>query len=724
MRPAPEELPPFREVNHRIPLIDEKKIYRYHLPWCANTIKGDLMAKINRYVKAGWWRPATVTQAAPLLCVAKKNGKLRTVVDAQQRNDNTVHDLTPFPFQDQIRMDVARARYRSKIDLSDAYEQVCIVTEDIWKTAFATPFGTFVSEVMQQGDTNALSTFQRFMTTIFRDFIGQFVHVYLDDIFVYSDMLEEHEQHLAQVFEVLRKAKLFLSRSKCDLYSKDLDCLGHRIDDRGLHADTDKMSRIRNWQTPRSYHEVQRFLGLVNYLAHFMPDVTAYTSPLSAMVHNDQPFVWRALHDKFFEAIKVLACKVPILRPIDRRLPEPIWLICDASIYGIGALYGQGADWQTCQPAGFLSKKFSSAQKAYHTYEQEALAIMEGLLKWEDKLLGRHIHVVTDHKALEFLQGIERPSRHQIRWYEYLARFKYDITYVPGKLNKVADCLSCYHENNNHHDKIPDYDMVNADARLDPEGDDLPQDSKFTSKFWRELHRLMGVKLLMSTSFHPQTDGLSERTIRSITQILRTMVSPDQLDWYEKLPLAEFTLNSAMSSTTGFAPFELNYGYLPRSMSGIQMDTPFHRVREFAQRALTNLEMAHNAIIDSRVSQAFQANKHCQAEPEFEVGDLVYLSTKNLSVPKGRARKLVPKFIGPYKVIESFPNTSNYVLDLPPELKDRHIHPHFHVLLLRKHEANDDALFPRREARAFYDFGVDNSAEWLVDEIVGHEWAG
>ncbi|OJT02305.1 Retrovirus-related Pol polyprotein from transposon 17.6 [Trametes pubescens] len=172
MRPAPEELPPFGEVNHRIPLIDKKKIYRYHLPRCTNAIKGDLMAKINHYVKAGWWRPATVMQAAPLLCVAKKNSKLRTVVDAQQQNDNTVHDLTPFPDQDQIRMDVARARYRFKIDLSDVYEQVRIVTEDIWKTTFATPFGTFISEVMQQGDTNALSMFQCLMTTIFRDFIG------------------------------------------------------------------------------------------------------------------------------------------------------------------------------------------------------------------------------------------------------------------------------------------------------------------------------------------------------------------------------------------------------------------------------------------------------------------------------------------------------------------------------------------------------------------------
>ncbi|OJT01680.1 hypothetical protein TRAPUB_7866 [Trametes pubescens] len=85
---------------------------------------------------------------------------------------------------------------------------------------------------------------------------------------------------------------------------------------------------------------------------------------------------------------------------------------------------------------------------------------MEGLLKWEDKLLGHHIHVVTNHKALEFLQGIERPSHCQICWYKYLARFKYNITYVPGKLNKVADCLSRYHEIDNYHDEIPDYDMI------------------------------------------------------------------------------------------------------------------------------------------------------------------------------------------------------------------------------------------------------------------------
>ena len=410
MRPPPLELPPFREINHSIPLIDPKLQHKYRLPKCPDAMKPQLLEKIERYTAAGWWQRVNTSQAAPLLCIAKKSGKLRTVVDARQRNNNTRKDVTPFPDQDQIRMDVARARYRSKIDLSDAYEQIRIAVEDVWKTAFSTPYGTFISLVMQQGDCNAPATFQSLMTAIFRDCIGRFVHVYLDDIFIFSDTVEEHERHLATVFDRLRKAKLFLSQTKCDLYSKAMDCLGHLIDDRGLHADRDKMKRIRNWRVPRSYNEVQRFLGLVNYLAHFLPEVTGYTAPLADMCRNNRPFVWRPLQDKCFESIKALASRAPILKPIDPKLDEPIWVISDASINGVGAVYGQGPEWQTCRPAGFLSRKFTSAQRAYHTYEREALAIMEALLKWEDKLLGRKIHIITDHKALTFFKGVPNLS--------------------------------------------------------------------------------------------------------------------------------------------------------------------------------------------------------------------------------------------------------------------------------------------------------------------------
>jgi transposase InsO family protein len=994
--PIPLELPPLREVNHHIPLINEDMRYNYHLPRCPEALESELREKTNRYLSAGWWEMKAVYQAAPLLCVPKKSGKLRTVVDARKRNENTFKDVTPFPDQDQIRMDVARAKYRTKIDMSDAYEQIRIDPADVWKTAFASPLGTYVSRVMQQGDCNAPATFQRLMTWIFREYLGLFVRVYLDDIFVFSDTIEEHENHLEITFEVIRSHKMFLSRSKLDLYSEDMDCLGHRIDDRGLHADSDKMGRIIEWRTPRSQHEVQRFVGLVQYIAHFMPDVSAYTSPLEAICRNGQPFYWRPLHQTCLDRIKDLARKTPILKPIDIRLDATIWVICDASAFGIGALYGQGPEWQTCRPAGFMSKKFTSAQRSYKTFEHEALAVIEALMKWEDKLVGRQFCIVTDHEALETIKTSNRDGKsgRLIRWDEYLSRFQFTVMHVPGELNKVADCLSRYYENDRSDELHASHHYVSADVRLDPNHEDLtelrlkelssnqehilarrlrdrnedrvdeanrmehaavidaevpevprpadeddvtvgdalqdgpplheivlgdtdflqavkegyrddtmfnkiiekphhfsmfriedglihtknrlgvdciciprsrfkgkrslpeividhahntlghlgpqrtaeyarrwfwwprmgreiekfchscgtcqmmktsnqakpgllhnlpvpsrpwqsiamdfvgpfPQstgldylwvvicrlttlvhlvpitvrttttelawyytrdivrlhgmpesivsdrDSKFTSRFWRELHRSVGTKLLMSTSFHPQTDGHSERVIRSIGQMLRSMVSPDQKDWVSKIPMIEFALNSSVNSSTGFAPFELTYGYMPRITPFPTEDIKYPGVKAFAQRARANLEMAHDSIIEARVSATYHANRHRSEEVPYEIDDLVYLSTVNLNLPKRRARKLAPKYIGPFRVVDAFPETSNYVLELSSELVARKIHPKFHASLLRPYESNDDLTFPSRESKHFYDFGMPDDDEWLVDEIIGHQF--
>jgi hypothetical protein len=937
-----------------------------------------------------------VYQAAPLLCVPKKSGKLRTVVDARKRNDNTFKDVTPFPDQDQIRMDVARAKYRTKIDMSDAYEQIRVDPNDVWKTAFASPLGTYVSHVMQQGDCNAPATFQRLMTWIYRKYLGDFIRVYLDDIFVYSSTIEGHESHLEIAFEVLRSHKLFISRAKLDMYSEDMDCLGHRIDDHGLHADTDKMERILEWRTPRSQHEVQRLVGLVQYIAHFMPDVSAFTSPLEGICRNGQPFYWRPLHQTCLNRIKDLARKTPILKPVDFTLTDPVWVISDASAFGVGALYGQGPEWQTCRPAGFMSKKFTSAQRSYRTFEHEALAVIEALMKWEDKLIGRQICIVTDHEALETIKTSNRDGKsgRLIRWDEYLSRFRYTVMHVPGELNKVADCLSRYYENDRSDEMHASYHYVSADVRLDPNREDLtelrlrelgtvnsqllarrlrdrsedriaeadklvraaanhdgdavvpaptdapdltvadalqdgpplgevvlgdkdftvavkdgymsdptlskvidkphhfpvfkvvdgliynknrlgndclciprsglkgkrslpdividhahtivghlgpqrtseycrrwfwwprmgidierycnscgtcqmmktsnqakpgllhnlpvptrpwqsiamdfvgpfPQcmgydylwviicrltnlvhlvpitvrtkttdlawfytrdivrlhgmpesivsdrDSKFTSRFWRELHRTVGTKLLMSTSFHPQTDGHSERVIRSIGQMLRSMVSPDQKDWVPKVPMIEFALNSSINGSTGFAPFELTYGYMPRINPFPVEDIKYPGVLAFAQRARANLEMAHDAIIEARVSATYHANRHRSEETPYEEGDLVYLSTANLNLPKRRARKLAPKYIGPFRVNKAHPETSNYSLELSDELVARRIHSTFHASLLRPFEPNDDHLFPSRESKHFYDFGMPDDDEWLVDEIVGHRF--
>ena len=275
--------PPLREINHAIPLVDEQKRYNYHLPCCPDSLKPQLSAKIGEYTTAGLWEAVQSQQAAPMLCIPKKDGRLRTVIDCRKRNDNTVKDVTPFPDQDQIRLDVAHAKYRLKINLSDAYKHVRVEPEAVWKTSFAMMQGTFVSHVMQQGDCNAPSTFQRIMNMVFREFIRVFLHVYLDDLFVYSKSVEEHEKHLKLVLDKIKEFNFYLKQSKVELYAKHVDCLGHLVDNKGLHADADKMAKIREWRMPRNYHNVQQFLGLVQYLAPFLPKVAAYTKPLSSI---------------------------------------------------------------------------------------------------------------------------------------------------------------------------------------------------------------------------------------------------------------------------------------------------------------------------------------------------------------------------------------------------------------------------------------------------------
>ena len=147
------------------------------------------------------------------------------------------------------------------------------------------------------------------------------------------------------------------------------------------------------------------------------------------------------------------------------------------------------------------------------------------------------------------------------------------------------------------------------------------RDTKFTSMFWCELHRLMGTKLLMSTVFHPQADGATEWANRSIGQILRMIINDDQKNWADKCPMVEFALNSSVNTTTGFAPFELNQGYMPQIGMPTTFDTMFKGVKQFVLQAKWDLMAAHDAIIANRIQQMFHANKKRRASDLYHVGD-------------------------------------------------------------------------------------------------------
>ena len=173
------------------------------------------------------------------------------------------------------------------------------------------------------------------------------------------------------------------------------------------------------------------------------------------------------------------------------------------------------------------------------------------------------------------------------------------------------------------------------------------QDVLFTSAFWTHLNHLIGVKLKMSSTYHPETDGSTERANRTIRQMLRSCIGPTQHDWVLKLPAIEFAINSAHSESTGYAPFFLNTGRMPRSMIWTTPENDgYPSVRVYAQKMKNALVAAHDALLTARVKQTEQANKKRRLCP-FVKGDLVYISTKNIRLERGTSRKLFPKFIGP-----------------------------------------------------------------------------
>ena len=335
--PLPLKLPPIHEVLCESPLINESKQLKHRLPKCPEAFCSEFAWKIERHTTTGWWVPAAAKQARPMLCIPKKNGTLCTMFDLWQQNENTWKDATPFPDQDSIHHDIVRANFRSKLDMTEAYEQMHIRPEDVCKTTFSTIIGTFQSQVMQMGNCNVPSTFQQLMTAIFQEFLGRCVHIYL--IFIYSQSIREHIEHIMKVLQWLRELQFYLSKSKHDLYSDKIDCLGHVIDDNGIHTGLDKMQHIREWRVPQNQNKVQKFLGLLQYLVLYMPDIMVYTTPLSGSVQNNQTFQWTPLLDKCFQSIKAIAMPSPILKSVDFNKNEPVWVIMDGSRTGISAMY-------------------------------------------------------------------------------------------------------------------------------------------------------------------------------------------------------------------------------------------------------------------------------------------------------------------------------------------------------------------------------------------------
>jgi hypothetical protein len=826
--------------------------------------------------------------------VQKKNGEKRMCVDYRDLNKISIRNSVAMPRADDLMDQMPGKKVFSSLDMVSAFHQVRIRPGDEHKTGFNTRLGHYEFLVTPFGMINSPATLQTLLNDIFREYIDDFIVIYLDDMLIFSDNEADHAKHLALVAAVLRKHDLRLSLKKCHFYQSEVEFLGHIVGQNGISMDPRKVEAVQAWPVPQTVTHIKQFLGLASYYRKFIDKFSFISTVLSNLTKKDAIWEWGPAQQAAFDGLKLAMTQAPVL-----ALPDPIkgfHLHTDASNFAIAGVLSQEQPDGTFRPIAYQSRKLVPAEVNYPTHEKELLAIVHSLKVWRHYCLGRAVIVFTDHhSSLRYFLTQTGLTGRQGRWAEALAQYSLEIKYIAGTANIVADALSrrpdletekaaprpavqpdeamrapefvglnvvstvrvqtssdirqriisAYPQDldfaahrlrqpalfeqstedgavyyvqgelprlyvphdialyqailEEHHDasghlgvtktlhsvsryfywpkmidsirdyiagcvecqrnksssqkpygllhplQIPDwrwqsisldfmmplpktrggYDGILvivdrlskmlhcfpvhttitgagvAKLYLDnvfrhhgmPESIISDRDPRFTGVFWRELWRLLGTRLAMSSAAHAESDGQTERANRTIQEILRSMVNANQSDWDEHLTKAEFAYNNSVQASTGHTPFYLNYGQHPRmpmtavAEGGSRVPAVLDMLRELH----TGLEQTKLNIGKAQVGQSRVANNRRRPH-DFNVGDLAWLSADNLNRPDVRCDKFASRFEGPFAIIEMIGDAA-VRLKLPTSWT---INNSFHVSRLKKYVGGSASAFTGR----------------------------
>ncbi|GAB2236277.1 hypothetical protein Droror1_Dr00028206, partial [Drosera rotundifolia] len=712
-----------------------------------------------------------------------------------------------------------------------------------------------------------------------RQFLDQFVVVFIDDVLIYSKSDEEHAEHLRLILQTLREHQLYAKFSKCEFWLASVAFLGHIMSGEGVAVDQKKVEAVVDWPRPTTVTEVRSFLGLAGYYRRFIEGFSSIALPLTNLTRKVTKFVWTDSCEKSFQKLKEKLTTAPILAlPSDG---EGFVIYSDASYQGLGCVLMQNG-----RVIAYASRQLKPHEKNYPTHDLELAAVIFALKLWRHYLYGVSCDLFTDHQSLKYIFTQKELNMRQRRWLELIKDYDLTVQYHPGKANVVADALSrragmiascltqqpelirelekleiqpvrassggflgqlvlrptlldrvreaqqidaecqrhvaeisgtgsdfsisdgllryrgrvcvpaiealreellneahcswfsvhpgttkMYRDVREHfwwngmkksiaefvarclvcqqvkieHQKpagllqplpIPEWkwehvtmDFVTG-LPLTQRGHDgiwvvvdrltksahflavnmtystdqladlyirevvrlhgapvsiiSDRETRFSSQYWQSLQEAFGTRLNMSTAYHPQTDGQSERTIQTLEDMLRACTLEWKDSWDSHLPLVEFAYNNSTHSSTGVAPYEALYGRRCR--------TPICWY-EVGERQLLGPELVEEtskkiATIRRSLLTA-QSRQRSYADPrrrkvEFQVGDHVFLRVSPWKgvIRFGKKGKLSPRFIGPFEVLEKIGAVA-YRVALPPSLS--RVHNTFHISMLRKY---------------------------------------
>ncbi|GFT86350.1 retrovirus-related Pol polyprotein from transposon 17.6 [Trichonephila clavipes] len=401
--------------HHRISLQHDYPIKCpiYKIPF---NLRNEFRHQIADLEKAGIISKSNSQYNTPALFVKQKE-KWRLVLDFRKLNEITVTQDFVIPTLDDILHEISGSNYFSALDMKSAFNQIPLHFADRHKTAFSTPDGDKYQFNRLCFDLkNSPKAFQSIAQEVLGDLLHHGALVYIDDIILFTKTIDEH-------FELL----------------------GFVVTPEGILIDKDKSVSINEFPVPKDQKQIKSFLGCCNFYRRYIKNFAKRALPLTNLLRKDTPFEWTSETQEAFDDIKKAILNPPVLALPDQS--AELQITTDASSRGIGAVLEQKYPNSEVKPLYFFSKKLNPSQSKYNATVLEFFAIYTALNFFRPFLLGRKFKVFTDHKPLAGFLSNKNPSSKILRWKLALEEFNYDIHYIRGSLNSVADHLSRYINN-------------------------------------------------------------------------------------------------------------------------------------------------------------------------------------------------------------------------------------------------------------------------------------